>query len=305
MNKELIKKARQTNLAEYLMGVGVPLKRTGNRHKHGEHDSLVFTENSYYWNSRGEHGNSIDYLTRHMGYDFISAVLALAPSVENKQPRKNMTSGDFELDQQTLNGNTQKAKTYLTQKRCISSSIVDYLKNENLIFQQKQTNNIVFAMRDENNKIIGAELHGVTEKRFKGIAKNSKYGYGFNVRFSNDDTYDYALFFESAVDLISFMDYKLNYEKKSLERCILISMAGLKINIVKHTLGIFRGVRMVLCIDNDSAGEVFKDKLTSAQIDYLERQPDPQYKDWNEQLTATKKHNKPIERLLKRGNEAR
>lgn len=77
---------------------------------------------------------------------------------------------------------------------------------------------------------------------------------------------DYALFFESAVDLLSFMDYKLNIEGKSLERCILVSMAGLKLNVIKHTIKMFQGAQVVLCVDNDTAGQAFKKKLKSEDI---------------------------------------
>ena len=147
---------------------------------------------------------------------------------------------------------------------------------------------------------MGAELQGVTAKRFKGIKENSKYGYGFNVRFSNDNTYDYALFFESAIDLISFIDYKKNHENKSLERCMLVSMAGLKSNILKHTLKAFKCDKVVLCADNDHAGQIFKEEITSANIEYIDRSPNEKFKDWNEQLQAVKRRSPPVGRLLAR-----
>ena len=303
MNKELIKKARQTDLASYLISAGVPLKRNGSRYRHKEHDSLVFTKNAYYWNSRGEHGNAIDYLVNHMNMGFIEAVLALIPFAEVKPPNATPASNRFEMKQETLNPNCNKAKSYLRQIRLISNGIIDYLTKENLLYQERQTNNAIFIMRDENNIPVGAELQGVTAKRFKGIMANSKYGHGFNVRFSDNNTYDYALFFESAIDLISFMDYKLNHEKKSLKRCILISMAGLKLNVVKHYSKMLKGAKVVLCIDNDKAGQIFKDKLSKERIHYSECQPDKEYKDWNEQLSDIKKHSKPVKRLLKRSAE--
>ena len=51
LDNELIKQARQANLAEFLMGAGVPLMRNGSRYKHKKHDSLVFTGNAYFWNT--------------------------------------------------------------------------------------------------------------------------------------------------------------------------------------------------------------------------------------------------------------
>jgi len=161
-------------------------------------------------------------------------------------------------------------------------------------------------MRDEKNNAVGAELQGVTKKRFKGIMKNSKYGYGFNVRFSNsnDDKYDYVLFFESAIDLISFMDYKQNHQNKSLENCILVSMAGLKKNVVKHMLKVFKSDKVVLCIDNDEAERKFKDEIEGVGVEFLQRSPDVKYKDWNEQLMVVKQLSIPVGRLLVNGIES-
>ena len=48
--EEIIKMARNTNLAEYLLNKGIPLIRNGRRYK----DSLVFTGNMFYWGSAHE-----------------------------------------------------------------------------------------------------------------------------------------------------------------------------------------------------------------------------------------------------------
>ena len=202
MNKELIQKARQTNLAEYLTSQGVQLKREGHRHRHTEHDSLIFTKNSYYWNSRQEKGNAIDYLVRHMDMSFITAVLALTDTSQASLMPSTAPTKGFVLDYETLNPNNQQAKLYLNKERHIENDSIDYLIQSKLLFQDRQTNNIIFPMYDEHNICIGTELQGVTKKRFKGLMKGSKYGYGFNVRFSSDGAFDYALFFESAIDLI-------------------------------------------------------------------------------------------------------
>jgi len=302
MDKELIKKARQANLAEYLISVGVPLKRDGHRYRHKEHDSLIFTKNSYYWNSRQEKGNAIDYLVKNMDMSFVDAVLALTYNFEQSPTPPIAPAKGFVLDSALLSPNCYKAQAYLNKDRQIDNDIIDYLVKERLLFQEKQTNNIVFPMRDENNNCVGAELQGVTKKRFKGIMKNSKYGYGFNVCMSSDGTFDYALFFESAIDLISFMDYKKNYENKSLNRCILVSMAGLKSNVIKHTLKAYRGnLKIVLCIDNDDAGQTFKNEIEGIQGGYIDCSPNERFKDWNEQLVSIKKHSVPMQRLVARG----
>jgi len=62
--REQLLAARQADLAAYLIARGEPLKPSGTRYKHAEHDSLVFTGNAYYWNAHKEHGNAIDFLQR-------------------------------------------------------------------------------------------------------------------------------------------------------------------------------------------------------------------------------------------------
>jgi len=64
------------------------------------------------------------------------------------------------------------------------------------------------------------------------------------------------MFFESAVDLLLFADLKINHHGKDLNGYLLVSIVGLKPNIVKH----IRHLR-----------------------------PEPQHKDWNELLKAMKK----------------
>jgi hypothetical protein len=298
METETIRKARQTNLAEYLINSGVSLEKQGGRYRHKEHDSLTFHENSYFWNSRQEHGNAVDFLVRHMDMDFKRAVAELTEFVCDERAQGNIKGADL-----VINSDILKVREYLNKARNIGGSVIDYLSENELLYQEKRTNNAIFPMYDENNIEVGAELQGiVANKRFKGVKKGSKYGYGFNVRFSEDNTFDYALFFESAVDLISFADYKINHDEKTLKRCILVSMAGLKINILKHTLKAFKGdLKAVLCVDNDEAGREFINRVKRENIAFLECLPDGNFKDWNEHLTAWR-NKKPILKLIERNN---
>ena len=193
-----------------------------------------------------------------------------------------------------------KVKMYLNRHRRIGISIVQFLINEHLLFQEMQTNNALFIIRDEHNDYVGAETQGIYSKRYKCVKPNTRDGYGFNVRFSANNTFDRALFFESAVDLMSYIDFKLNFEKKSLKGDILISMAGLNLNILQHSLTAFGEPNAVLCVDNDSAGKRFKNKVKAVGINYADHPPDERYNDWNEQLAAARQGVKPIGRLLRR-----
>jgi len=285
ISKELIKQARQTDLATFLINKGYKLIRNGTRYRHSEHTSLVFTKNSYYWNSRAESGNSIDYLVKHLGYSFNQAVYELTKEKNTPKPT-NLEC--FNIDNITLSNNYNRAFAYLSKTRYIDNNIITQLKNNNHLFIDER-NNIVFPIYDENNKIVGAELQGtLTYKNFKGISKNSKYGYGFNIKTSHQPKK--AFFFESAIDLISFYQLCEYCFQADIEDSILISMAGLKLNIIKHSLKAFKiDFKPILCVDNDKAGQNFKQALKNENKAFKEEVLPQPFKDWNEYLISIEK----------------
>ena len=291
IDQSTIQQARQTNLAAYLLAIGEPLTKSGTRYKHKTHDSLVFTKNAYFWNSKGESGNAVDYLTRHLGLDFEAAVSALVGFT----PKKIAGQEKKEVASLGTADNFKRVFAYLHKSRGIDYKLIQQLVTDGLLEQEAETNNAVFHIRDENGEVVGAELEGtLSERRFKGVRAGSKYGYGFNLRmFEDSKTVDYIMFFESAVDLLSFADLKTNHHGKDLNGCLLVSMVGLKPNIVKHMTSTFGG-QPILCPDNDPAADEFLATTTwtylpsGKYIKIRHLRPDPQHKDWNEQLKATK-----------------
>ena len=293
MNKEQIKQARQANLAEYLLSQGEPLQQTGGRYRHRDHDSLVFTENAYYWNSRSEHGNAIDYLVRHRGMTFREAVLdLLTGQLIGPEEKETKPAVNFSWDQIKTTADVRRTMAYLSKHRAIDPAIIQKLIKDRLLFQEADTNNAIFQIRDEHGAPIGAELAGtLSEKRFKGIKNGSKYGYGFNVHCGEAPSH--ILFFESAVDLLSFMDAEQHTIAK-MKGSRLVSLAGLKEATFKHSLEAFgSSLWPVLCVDNDSAGDEFIKRL-QADFDGLKvYRPDRQFKDWNDLLKYRKGTSQP------------
>lgn len=285
MDKNFIKKARQTNLGEYLIYKGEPIKKSGTRYRHLKHDSLVFTQNSFYWNSRNEKGNSIDFLMLYYGMDFISAVnelldyLNLFPKAEYT-PQKKET---FDFSKLCLDKNGDNVIAYLSEKRMIDRELIISLVQNSYIFQECGTNNILFPMYDEKQNIVGAEVHGsTTDGRYKGIYKNSKYGYGFNISHGIPEK---IYFFESAIDLISFMEIAVKNNKNLNQKCF-VSMGGLKDSVIKRMSGICeKGI--ILCVDSDTAGRNFAEKVKKLYPNTRDIYP-PKFKDWNEYLQSEK-----------------
>ena len=290
-SQEQVRQARQADLAEYLLRQGEPLIRAGSRYRHKEHDSLVFTGNSYFWNSRDDKGNAIDYLIKHQGMDFESAVMELSGmGVQGKIGKTEETWTKpplFSFADIKLETDMRRAIAYLNKSRGIDYAIIKELVDNKLIYQEAETNNIIFPMRDETGVIVGAELCGtLTDRRFKGIKADSEYGYGFSLHGKGDARF--ALFFEGAIDLISF--YELQRMKDStIDKLVLVSMAGLKGAVIKQTLNRSNPpLTPVLCVDNDPAGTEFI-KSISGQIKGIRTYlPEEGYKDWNEELVSKK-----------------
>lgn len=290
MDLTLIRTARQADLISYLLIRGEPLAKEGSRYRHKTHTSLVFTKSTYYWNSQQLHGNPIDFLMMFYGMRFVDAISALTGHI--------FTLGDcepFPLYSSNVVHchDCKRAIAFLTKTRMIDYSIINRLVNTKHISQEPVTNNILFNIFDETGSCVGAEVQGsLSAKRFKGVKANSKYGYGFNLSFSDNRIFNYALFFESPVDLLSFIDLKTLHDKKTLERCILISMSGLKINVVKTLLEVFKSkdnpLQAVMCIDNDRPAENFLKIMDNNGIKYIDCRPSKPFKDYNEQLMAEK-----------------
>jgi len=320
VSKEQILKARQADLGGYLMSIGEQLTSEGGKYLRGKNDDkLVITGNTFYSNAHAgagkgiEHGNAIDYLVNHRGMTFLEAVTALTNSTimsghdggNGTDGRGNQKSKAFSLGDIALCDNQEKARQYLEIERYIGIEVISYIVNNGLLLQEQKTNNAFFPIHDEFGECVGGERQGITKKRFKGVAGGSRYGYGFNMRFpGSNGGFKYMLFFESAIDLLSFVDIVKYREKKTLDGCILVSMAGLKKNIVKHMSKVFsdgrQPLKIVLCIDNDDKGQEFINDIKSQGIDYSLRLPDSRVKDWNEQLGRGKQECTPIGRLKSR-----
>ena len=293
MNKEQIKRARQANLAEYLLAQGEPLQQTGSRYRHCDHDSLVFTENAYYWNSRGEHGNAIDFLVRHRGMTFREAVLDLLTGQLIGAEKEQQPITNFSWDQIKIDADVRRTIAYLSKSRGIDPAIIQKLIKDRLLFQEVdkigeiEVTNAIFPIYDNEKQIVGAEVQGILSgKRFKGIKNGSKYGYGFNVRCGEDPRY--ILFFESAIDLISFMETDQRTIAK-MNGSRLVSLSGLKEPIFNHSLEAFgSGLQPVLCVDNDSAGNEFITRLRAKYEALRVYRPPQQFKDWNDLLKYRK-----------------
>ena len=251
---EQIERARNANLAEYFKASGYETEQIRNEIHVKNFGGLYvnLNDNSWYCFSANKGGNNaVNCLTEIIGMDFKTAVEELSgkrfEQHQRETPQNNIgVKKELELPERA--DNMKMVFAYLCKTRGISAEIVSQLAREKLLYQDTK-GNAVFLHKDENGKIIGAEIQGTnSQKRFKGVAKGT-----------SDSVFSFQIgepkkcyVFESAIDLLSFKQLA-NQEK--IQNSVLVSMAGLKPNSLEKLRN--NGLKMYSCVDNDEAGRAF------------------------------------------------
>lgn len=285
VSREQIQAARHTDLYAFLVkyhGSGFNHEGDSIRPK-GNHSISIRRRYAGYRDfSTGETGNPVDFLVLHMGYEFTAAVQALtadciaapSPSTSVRQDAVNKIPPEFPA---RVDGMFRNLFAYLTG-RGISAETIRMLIKQDIIYQAKNHNNIVFI----NHEKDFAELHGTYTygKPFHGIASNCRHdGFWW---FRTSKTAKTAYICEAAIDAISL--YELHKMQKNPEDAYYISIAGATkqaaIDRVKNSRFI-----PVIAVDNDEAGQKCRER--NAGISYIL----PVAKDWNEDLQALQKSN--------------
>ncbi|MDE7400187.1 MAG: DUF3991 and toprim domain-containing protein [Oscillospiraceae bacterium] len=277
--KEQVETSRGANLAEYFQthGYDCELKKD-ELHVKG-FGGFYINVNTNQWTcfSANKGGsNAINCLTEMLEMDFKTAVRELTGSEISHTPRHETNSFSAqkkELVMPEKADNMKKVFAYLCKTRGINSEIVSQLARDKLLYQDTR-GNAVFVHRDENGKIVGAEIQGTnSEKRFKGVAE----GTGESVFAVTIGIPQKCYVFESAIDLLSFKQLA-NQDK--IQNSVLVSMAGLKQNSLKKIAE--SGMKIYSCVDNDEKGIKFTE--TNNLIPCRRILEENNVKDYNELL---------------------
>lgn len=279
------------------MAHGFDLKKVGREYVWKDHDSLHIKDNgpgergAWFRFSEDKGGDNIGFLREYMGMSFVDAVEALTgehidrtytPSRTYEQKPKTVTARELSPAEAD---NARRVFAYLCKTRGLDYDMVSALVRGGSIAQEEKTGNVLFKYYDEQGKVIGAEKVGTsTEHKFKGIATGSAAGHGFEVVRGTGEK---AFFFESAIDMLSY----LQMHDKELTDCRLVSMMGVKPNIVLDTIlrNNISPDHVFLCSDNDTAGNEFAQRLQEQYPDMKRVITPDTYKDWNDMLRGIPK----------------
>lgn len=290
-------RAALVNLPQFLMAHGFDLKKVGREYVWKDHDSLHIKDNgpgergAWFRFSEDKGGDNIGFLREYMGMSFVDAVEALTgehidrtytPSHTYEQKPKAVTARVLSLAEAD---NARRVFAYLCKTRGLDYDMVSALVRGGSIAQEEKTGNVLFKYYDTDGKVIGAEKVGTsTDHKFKGIATGSAAGHGFEIVRGTGEK---AFFFESAIDMISY----LQMHDKELTDCRLVSMMGVKPNIVLDTMlrNNISPDHVFLCSDNDTAGNDFAQRLQEQYPDMKRVITPDTYKDWNDMLRGIPK----------------
>lgn len=296
VSKEQIRAARRTDLYEW-----VERRRGSEFQKEGDSFRPIFNPSvsikkgfsGYRDFATDETGNSVDFLTKYMGMDLVSAVYSLlevSPDVSStaKLPQKRPKSRVLRLPQPVC-GTYKQLFAYLTQTRRIPAELIQKLIRERRIYQEESHNNIVFV----NPERTFAEIHGTMERyKFHGVVSNSsKTGFWW---FRSGPHVECAYICEAAIDAISLYvihRYLSSHAKQMKNYAVFnqLAMPALYVSIAgaanKQRIEAIRrglGARPVyLAVDNDNAGQKLRDAYKGMPNVF---ELIPQHKDWNEDL---------------------
>lgn len=237
----------------------------------------------------GEKGNSVDFLTRHLGYTITEAVAQLTGTAGEGEPPAIKTT-DTEMKEKTIEipvmGQTnEKIRQYL-HGRGIDYIIIDRLIEENLLYQDRRQN-CVFL----NQTCNWGEIRGTGSAPFHGILKNSRHDgfWHFQTGTGGDEKKNKSVFIcESAIDAVSLYEfYRLTKNPLLNMICIFISIGGVGKQqtidrLVRNEQKKQKNERnqLFLAVDNDEAGERCRERNKI----YLTPITPKAVKDWNELL---------------------
>lgn len=285
-------KANLVNLPKFLMSHGFDLKKVGREYVWKDHDSLHIKDNGpgergqWFRFRENKGGDNIGFLREYMDMSFIDAVEALTgehidrtytPSRTYESKPVQQTARELSLAEAD---NSRRVFAYLCKTRGLDYDMLSALVKKGTISQEEKTGNVLFKYFGTDGKVIGAEKVGTsTEHKFKGIATSSAGG----VRGTGEK----AFFFESAIDMLSY----LQMHDQELDNCRLVSMMGVKPNIVLDTMlrHNISPENVFLCSDNDTAGNDFAQRLQEQYPDMKRVITPDTYKDWNDMLRGIPK----------------
>jgi hypothetical protein len=265
--KEIVKQAKQIDLLTYFMNNNPSelIKKGTGTYSLKTHDSVVISNGLWHRFSTNEAGKTaLDYLMKVEKMTLQEAV-------------KSVLNRDISTYIRPINENNDiPKKIVIPEKASDNKQIIEYLKNRgidediikncinnNLIYQENKTYNVVFLGYDNEHNIKYAGCRSTSNKRIMRDAKGSSKEFSFRLLSNNASSTLHI--FESSIDLLSYATLlkEKGYNWKENNMIALsgvyqtqkeISESKIPITIEKFLKTNTNIDEIILHFDNDNAG---------------------------------------------------
>ena len=280
--KEQREQARRTDLANFLIGQGEKVKKSGSEYEWLDGSQKV-TIRGHLWYHQYEQkgGDAVDFIRRFYNKDYAEAVEMLLNNCGGQiitSPPTGKERKPFELPPR--NDRMSRVFSYLLLTRGIDKDVLfEFVKNK-MIYESADYYNAVFVGYDLNGIPRHAHKRGtVTSNPYKGNVAGSQPEYSFHFNGTSDKIF----LFEAPIDMLSYISmHKENWKEHSYAASCSVSDRVL-FQCLKDNPNI---KNVFLCFDNDEAGQTankrIADKLNSMNI--KSEILIPIHKDWNEDI---------------------
>lgn len=288
-------RANSVDLEHFLLQQGEKLIPSGREKRLSSDHSITVRGNEWYDHAADEGGYAIDFVKRFYNLDFPDAMTMLLGGncgavYHQATERVEEPKKPFELPPQ--NKDMRRTFAYLIKHRCLDSEVLSAFAREKLIYEslekskdgKNEFHNAIFVGYDENRVACHAHKRGIYSegKSYKGNIDSSNPCYSFNWKGTSDRLY----VFEAPIDMLSFISM---YKNSDWQRHSYVALCGLSEQAMLKQLDNNENLTtVVLCLDNDTAGNKAADKfeklLTEREVTV--KRLLPTLKDFNEDLQA-------------------
>ncbi|MCL2798643.1 MAG: DUF3991 and toprim domain-containing protein [Firmicutes bacterium] len=313
VTKDQIERARQIKVLDYILKYeSNNVKRVGNGYRLKDYESVAVSEKGFYWHSHGKGGKTaLDYLTDIRGYGLVDAVCTLLgerpyergeipddntqtkPVTPKARPPTQSTTAKEKPPPEKSpfapplrNKDNKRVIAYL-QSRGIDRDLIINCIERGCLYESVNFHNAVFTGKDENGKTRFAALRGTTSS-FKCDADGSDKRYGFILPPENPSSREIAIF-EAPIDCLSHHTLCKQGFIPPFDGWRL-SLGGTSILALEHFIKLHPEItHLIVCTDNDEAGETVAAKISEFKGKSSERSPPVNANDWNDMLQALQK----------------
>ncbi len=280
--KEQREQARRTDLANFLIGQGEKVKKSGSEYEWLDGSQKV-TIRGHLWCHQYEQkgGDAIDFIRKFYNKDYAEAVQMLLNNGGSQiitSPPIEKEHNPFELPPR--NDRMSRLFSYLLFTRGIDKDVLfEFVKNK-MIYESADYHNAVFVGYDLNGIPRHAHKRGtVTSNPYKGNVAGSQPEFSFHWHGTSDKIY----LFEAPIDMLSYISmHKENWQEHSYAASCSVSDRVL-FQCLKDNPNI---KNIFLCFDNDEAGQTANKRIAD-KLNKLNIQNEiliPTHKDWNEDI---------------------